>query len=94
MRRSPDVIRRVIAACPRARNVAARHDGVLSFPGKFSDSSRNAAINRSPSYGSNEKMRFQSSFMLMTIHPSFFASSSSALVKVPTFVSGSPRPGP
>jgi hypothetical protein len=30
-------------------------------------------------------MRFQSPFMLMTIQPSFFASSYSACVKVPTF---------
>jgi hypothetical protein len=39
---------------------------------------------------SNLKMRFQSFFMLITIQPSFFASSYSSWVKVPTFVSGSP----
>jgi hypothetical protein len=38
---------------------------------------------------SNEKVRFQSFFMLITVQPSFFASSYSACVKVPTFVSGS-----
>jgi hypothetical protein len=37
---------------------------------------------------------FQSSFMLITIQPFFFASSYSAWVKVPTFVAGSPCAGP
>src|SRR5260370_11307756 len=41
-------------------------------------------------YFSKAKMRFQSFFMLMTIQPSFFASSLSASVKMPTFVSGRP----
>ena len=43
---------------------------------------------------SNAKIRFQSFFMLMIIQPSFFASSYSAWVNVPTFVSGSPLAGP
>jgi len=43
---------------------------------------------------SKAKMRFQSFLMLMTIQPSFFASSYSAWVNVPTFVSGSPCAGP
>jgi hypothetical protein len=45
-------------------------------------------------YFSKAKMRFQSFFMLMTIQPSFFASSLSASVKMPTFVSGRPWAGP
>ena len=43
---------------------------------------------------SNEKMVFQSFFMLMTVQPFFFASSYSAWVKVPTLVLGSPCAGP
>jgi hypothetical protein len=39
---------------------------------------------------SNPKIRFQSFFMLITIQPSFFASSYRSWVKVPTLVSGSP----
>jgi hypothetical protein len=38
-------------------------------------------------------MRFQSFFMLMTIHPSFFASSYKSWVKMPTLVLGSPSAG-
>ena len=45
-------------------------------------------------HGSNAKIRFQSFFMLMTVQPSFFASSYSAWVKAPTLVSGSPWAGP
>jgi hypothetical protein len=40
------------------------------------------------------KIRFQSFFMLMTVQPCFFASSYSAWVNVPIFVSGSPFAGP
>src|SRR5262245_29570427 len=43
---------------------------------------------------SNAKMRFQSFFMLITVDPSFFASSYSACVKVPTLLSGRPWAGP
>jgi hypothetical protein len=43
---------------------------------------------------SNAKMRFQSFFMLITVQPSFFASSYSACVKVPTLLSGRPWAGP
>src|SRR5262249_7735736 len=39
-------------------------------------------------YSSNANTRFQSFFMLMTVHPRFFASSYSAWVKMPTRVSG------
>jgi hypothetical protein len=45
-------------------------------------------------HGSNEKIRFQSSFMLITTQPLFLASSYSAGVKVPTLVLGSPWAGP
>jgi hypothetical protein len=38
-------------------------------------------------YGSKVKMRFQSSFMLMTVQPFVFASAISASLKVPTFES-------
>ena len=38
--------------------------------------------------------RVQSFFMLITTQPCFVASSYSAWVKVPTFVSGSPSAGP
>ena len=38
---------------------------------------------------SNAKILFQSFFMLMTIHPSFFASSYNSWENVPTLVSGS-----
>ena len=43
---------------------------------------------------SNAKMRLQSVFMLITVQPSFFASSYSACVKAPTLVSGNPCAGP
>ena len=43
---------------------------------------------------SNGKMRRQSFFMLITVQPSFFASSYSAWVKVPTLLSGRPWAGP
>jgi hypothetical protein len=43
---------------------------------------------------SKAKTRFQSFFMLMTIQPFFFASSSSAAAKVPNLLSGRPRAGP
>ena len=43
---------------------------------------------------SNAKMRFQSSFMLMTVQPFFCASSYSACGNVPTLVSGRPFAGP
>src|SRR5262245_9324206 len=43
---------------------------------------------------SNAKMRRQSFFMLITVQPSFFASSYSACVKVPTLLSGKPSAGP
>ena len=43
---------------------------------------------------SKPKMRFQSFFMLITVHPSFLASSNSSWVKVPTLVSGRPSAGP
>jgi hypothetical protein len=43
---------------------------------------------------SNAKIRFQSFFMLITVQPSFFASSYSACVKVPTLLSGRPWAGP
>ena len=45
-------------------------------------------------YLSNGNSRFQSSFMLITTQPRFFASSYSAWVKVPTLVSGRPWAGP
>ena len=45
-------------------------------------------------YLSNEKMRFQSFFMLITIQPSFVASSYRLCGNVPTFVSGNPWAGP
>jgi hypothetical protein len=44
-------------------------------------------------YGSNAKIRFQSSFMLITVQPRLVASSSSFGVKVPTLVSGRPLVG-
>src|SRR5215510_1672127 len=43
---------------------------------------------------SKAKIRFQSLFILITTHPCFFASSYSACVNVPTFVSGSANAGP
>src|SRR5215831_232607 len=43
---------------------------------------------------SNGKTRFQSFFMPITFQPFFFASSSSAGVKVPTLLSGRPCAGP
>ena len=48
----------------------------------------------SADYFSKAKIRFQSSFMLMITHPSFFASSYSAWEKAPTLVSGRPAAGP
>jgi hypothetical protein len=48
----------------------------------------------SPRHSSKAKMRFQSFFMLMAIQPSFFASSKSDWVKVPTLVWGNPFAGP
>ena len=39
---------------------------------------------------SNGNIRFQSFFMLITVHPFFLASSYSACVKAPTLVSGNP----
>ena len=41
-------------------------------------------------HSSKAKMRFQSFFMLMTVQPSFFASSKSGWLKVPTLVWGNP----
>jgi len=52
------------------------------------------AIGDAPAHFSNAKIRFQSSFMLITTQPFFFASSYRACVKVPTLLSGSPRAGP
>ena len=43
---------------------------------------------------SNPKMRFQSFFMLITVQPSFFASSYKSSVNVPTLVLGKPLAGP
>src|SRR5271156_2972897 len=43
---------------------------------------------------SNAKMRFQSSFMLTTIHPCFLAMSYISWLKVPTDVLGNPCAGP
>jgi hypothetical protein len=43
---------------------------------------------------SNEKMCFQSAFMLTICHPLFRASSKSSWVNVPTLVSGNPSAGP
>jgi hypothetical protein len=43
---------------------------------------------------SNEKMVFQSFFILMIVQPFFFAWSYNAWVKVPTLVLGSPCAGP
>jgi hypothetical protein len=43
---------------------------------------------------SKAKMRFQSFFMLITVQPSFFASSNSSCVNVPTLLSGRPSAGP
>ena len=43
---------------------------------------------------SNAKMRFQSSFMLTTIQPCFFAMSYISWLKVPTDVLGNPCAGP
>ena len=47
-----------------------------------------------PRHSANEKICFQSSFMLMTVQLFFFASSYNAWVKVPTLVLGSPCAGP
>ena len=43
---------------------------------------------------SNAKTRFQSFFMLITVHPFFLASSKSDCVNVPTWLSGRPLAGP
>jgi hypothetical protein len=43
---------------------------------------------------SNEKMRFQSFFMLITVQARAFASAISAWLNVPTLVSGNPPAGP
>jgi hypothetical protein len=58
-------------------------------------SSMRASVTRilCPVY-SNEKMRFQSFFMLITVQARDFASSMSAWVNVPTLLSGSPPAGP
>src|SRR5215468_3214684 len=45
-------------------------------------------------HSANEKICFQSFFMLITVQPFFFASSYRACVKVPTLVFGSPCAGP
>ena len=55
---------------------------------------RTSRIKPVPRHFSNEKMAFQSFFMLMTVQLFFFASSYSAWVKVPTLVLGSPCAGP
>src|SRR5215813_13638857 len=48
----------------------------------------------SAAYFSKAKIRFQSFFMRITTQPCFIASSYSAWLKVPTFVSGNPSAGP
>ncbi len=56
-----------------------------------SDSTRRLDVAELRVYGySNAKIFFQSFFMLMTVHPFFFASSYSAWLKLPILVGGSP----
>jgi hypothetical protein len=66
------------AAGPRARN----EYGKIPLNVRFA------------SYFSNAKMRFQSSFMLITVQAFLVASASSVSENVPTLVFGSPLAGP
>ena len=72
--------------------VAASAIGVESCPLRR-QRRRNTSAGSENRY-SNAKMRLQSFFMLITVQPSFFASSYNACVKVPTLVSGRPCAGP
>jgi hypothetical protein len=55
---------------------------------------RNGGSHRALAYFSQEKICFQSFFMLMTVQPLALASSYKAWLKVPTLVSGNPAAGP
>jgi len=77
-------IENFFAKIKRFRAIATRYDrerGLESDQGTFI-------------YVSNAKMRFQSFFMLITVHPLAFASPISDWSKVPTLVSGKPPAGP